>query len=771
MKKILLPLLILLIASNLAMSQKVALVLSGGGAKGLAHVGLIRALEENDIPIDYIAGTSMGAIVGSLYAIGYSPDEMEAMFKSPDYMDWAKGIISDDLKFYYKNPSDKPDWGSMQFKLHGNKVDAILPTNLISPEQMDLRFLQIFAQASAAAGYDYDSLMVPFFCVASDIHNAKPVIFDGGDLAQAVRASMTFPGYFRPITVDSALLFDGGMQNNFPTDIMQERYAPDVIIGCKVSENPKMPDENDFYEQLTNIFMKPADYNMPENGILVSPDVLSFSLMDFDKYDTIAHRGYVEAMNLMDSIKLLIDRRVSVRELASRRTLFRQKFKPLTFTNVNINGLKEKETKHVMSTIRRGHNSITFNQFEDRYFKLASDRLVQKIYPRAHYNDSTKSFDLNLDMEAKNSVTLKVGGNITTGYHSFIYLGADYIHLTQYIHEFSANLYMGQYYQSMQGKVRTEFMSYPFLGTNLPPFFLDVAMTYNHWNYFNMSNMMFMDSDELSRVENTDRVLRFTIGTPVDNRGLLYSDMVFGRDGYDYYRSSTIARTDESDYTSFTYSQINVGYEYKLLNYRQYATKGRHYRIQMSGTFGREHYTPGITAADTLTNLSEVKKYHSWASITGTANQYVNINKYFTLGYMAQFNYSGQGAFSNSISTRLFAKQYSPTPHSKELVLEQFRANAWFAAGVIPIYTITNSLQLRGELHAISTYRDINPTSFKTTYSDVLPVPRIMASASLVYQTLLGPFCVSANYYQKESDPFYFNIHFGLVMFNRKGMD
>ena len=205
-----------------AHAQTVGVVLSGGGAKGLAHVGLLKVLEENNIPVDYICGTSIGAIIGSLYAIGYSPDQMAELLQSEEFLRWSKGDISPEEQYYYKTKIDGAEMVSVRLKREKSSVNAVLPTNIIEPEQMDFRFMQIYAQGAARAGYDFNKLFVPFFCVASDVHNNRPVVFTKGNLSQAVRASMTFPGYFKPLNIDGELIFDGGMQNNFPSDLMDE---------------------------------------------------------------------------------------------------------------------------------------------------------------------------------------------------------------------------------------------------------------------------------------------------------------------------------------------------------------------------------------------------------------------------------------------------------------------------------------------------------------------------------------------------------------------
>ena len=400
-------------------AQTVGVVLSGGGAKGLAHVGLLKALEENNIPVDYICGTSIGAIIGSLYAIGYSPDQMAELLRSDDFLRWSKGDMSPEEQYYYKTKIDGAEWISMKLKRDGSSINLVLPTNIIDPEQMDFRSMQIYAQGAARAEYDFNKLFVPFFCVASDVHNNKPVIFTKGNLSQAVRASMTFPGYFKPLSIDGELIFDGGMQNNFPSDLMDEKYHPDIIIGCTVTENPEKPTDDDVYLLLMNFFMKKSNFTIPGKGVLISPKLSQYGLMDFEKFDEIAEIGYNAAYAKMDSIKALVSRRASADSLARRRAEFVQGSPNLTFENVVVKGVDDLASGYIEQSVKRGKDTFSFKALESGYFRLTSDKIIQSIYPQAFYNKETGHFDLNLDVNAKNAFSVNFGGNLSSGNRSF----------------------------------------------------------------------------------------------------------------------------------------------------------------------------------------------------------------------------------------------------------------------------------------------------------------------------------------------------------------
>ena len=279
-------------------AQKVGLVLSGGGAKGMTHIGIIRALEENNIPIDYIAGTSMGAIIGSLYAMGYSPDDMVELLKSEDFKRWYSGEVEEKYVYHFKKNLPTPEFFNIRFSFKDSLKSLkpqFLPTSVVNPIQMNLVFVDLYARATAACKGDFDKLFVPFRCIASDVYNKKQLVMKEGDLGDAVRASMSFPFMFKPIEIDNVLAYDGGIYNNFPTDVMRDDFHPDVIIGSVVSTNPTKPKENDLMSQIENMVMQKTDYSIPDSmGILMTFKYDNVNLMDFQRIDELHDIGYID---------------------------------------------------------------------------------------------------------------------------------------------------------------------------------------------------------------------------------------------------------------------------------------------------------------------------------------------------------------------------------------------------------------------------------------------------------------------------------------------
>ena len=457
MKKIyVLLLLSVLSAFNTAFAQKVGLVLSGGGAKGMTHIGIIRALEENNIPIDYITGTSMGAIVGSLYAMGYSPDDMEKMIKSPDFKKWySSGGIEEEYMYYFKMNPPTPEFINIQLskmKMAKKVKTRFLPSSVVDPMHMNIVFVELYAQATAKCRGNFDQLFVPFRCVASDVYNKKPLIMSSGDLGDAVRASMSFPGMFKPIEIDSVLAYDGGIYDNFPVSTMIKDFNPDIIIGSVVSSNPSKPKEGDIMSQLENMVMQKTDYSIPDSlGIMMTFRYTDIGLMDFDRYDELHDIGYNRTIQLMDSIKQRISRRTNYRILEKKRIDFKREMPELKFRKIIIHGTNDQQKKYIMRGFHAKENDIfTLEDLRKGYFRLLSDNMISEIIPHAVYDYIDNTFTLVLNVKIAEDVSIRVGGNVGSNGANQIYLGASYHNLGMYSKEFSLEGQLGQIYNNLQ---------------------------------------------------------------------------------------------------------------------------------------------------------------------------------------------------------------------------------------------------------------------------------------------------------------------------------
>jgi NTE family protein len=277
---------------------KVGLALSGGGARGTAHVGVLQVLEELEIPVDYIAGTSMGAIVGGLYASGYDAAEILRIVED---LDWEKAMTDRPARIHRTMRSKDLDRDLLvPFRVGFNGGRLQFPLGLVEGQHLDQVFHRLLMPVVGVT--DFDDLPIPFRAVATDLATGDEVVLGHGSLANALRASMSVPGVFAPVTIDDRLLVDGGMSNNLPVDVVREMGA-EIVIAVDIS-SPMLSREQltsvlSVTEQLTNFLTRWSTENQIESlgprDILVVPDLEDFSSADFHRVLDIVAIGHAAA--------------------------------------------------------------------------------------------------------------------------------------------------------------------------------------------------------------------------------------------------------------------------------------------------------------------------------------------------------------------------------------------------------------------------------------------------------------------------------------------
>jgi len=275
---------------------KIGLVLSGGGARGAAHIGVIKVLEEMRIPIDYIGGTSMGSIVGGLYASGMSIAELENTVTSVDWEDAFSDLIPREDRSFRRKTDDKTYLVKGKPGL-SDSLEIKLPPGLIQGQKIDILFKRLALPVSTID--DFDNFRIPFRAVATDIVTGEPVIIGSGDLAQAMRASMSVPSVFSPVVLDDKILVDGGVSKNLPIDIVRNMGA-DIIIAVDISTPlagpEKLKSALEITKQLTGILTRRNTEEqiatLTENDVFIIPELGNITSSSFDLADNAIPIGY-----------------------------------------------------------------------------------------------------------------------------------------------------------------------------------------------------------------------------------------------------------------------------------------------------------------------------------------------------------------------------------------------------------------------------------------------------------------------------------------------
>ena len=381
-----------------ARPRSVGVVMSGGGAKGLYHIGVLEALEENGVPIDYVAGTSMGSIIAAMYAAGYSPAQMREIVASGVVKEWVSGRIDPRYTPYYQQIGHNPSFISVRLNL-GNSGKRFRVTNLISSTPIEMALTELFAPASAAAGGDFDRLMVPFLCVSSDMNAREPVVMRNGDLCEAVRSSMSIPLVFKPMKVDSMLLYDGGIYDNFPWRPLDVGFRPDLIVGsiCTAGNTPPGEDIN-ILDQAFMLAMHDTDYDLPKGRSVTVRRAVDVNMLDFDSAVAVMDAGYEDAMAVMPQILERVSERWSPRRYAERREEFRAKCPPLVFNDYKLEGLSSAPEAYIRDFVKVDRRTpgrqrpMGFSELRDNLYAVLADGDFTMDFPHVTYDTVTERY-------------------------------------------------------------------------------------------------------------------------------------------------------------------------------------------------------------------------------------------------------------------------------------------------------------------------------------------------------------------------------------------
>ena len=288
----------------------------------------------------------------------------------------------------------------------------LLPVSLIKPQPMSFAFLKLFANATERCKGDFDNLFVPIRTVSSDIYNKKAIISSKGDLGKAVRASMSFPFVFKPIELDSVLVLDGGIYDNFPVQVMKDDFAPEFIIGSVVSKNPLKPTAEDLMSQIDNLVMQKTNYDVDSiDGVSIKFDLVgSVSLLDMQKAPELYEIGYNKGLEYIDYIKERVPRRVPKEQVQINRNIYRSTDPEIIFDDLSITGINQRQAEYVKKQFQKNKDK-TFDMAlaEKTYFGLLSDSKVKDITPDIERADSGK-FLLNLNIKLSNDIEASIGG-------------------------------------------------------------------------------------------------------------------------------------------------------------------------------------------------------------------------------------------------------------------------------------------------------------------------------------------------------------------------
>lgn len=737
--------------------QKIGIVLSGGSASALAHIGVLKALEEHGIPIDYITGTSAGAFIGSVYASGYSPQEIEDYILSDEFKIATSGELKPNQRFLFRAEDINASFFPISLS-QKNLLQTSLPTNFTESALMDYEMLKILGTTSASVNNNFDSLFVPFRCVASDIAKKQSIIYSKGYLNEAVRASMTFPFYYKSIMIDSVLLFDGGLYNNFPSDVMYTDFDADFIIGSNVSFNAELPHEDDLIGQFTNMLVSYSDFTLPcEESFMIAPSV-SISGFNFNNAKKAIDEGYDATVKIIDSLKLKIFSRIDYSELKAKRAKFRENITAISVSSVTSK--TESENLHYSTrTIMKDKKQIVLNerQLERRYFRLRSSSQIDFIFPRLQLKDDS-TYNLDLTISKAKEIKVEFGGHLSSRPVNTGYIGLSYQTAGKYFTKTKVESYFGKFYGSAKAKFTFELPT-------VYPFSASVYFTQNRWDYFRSFATFFEDVKPSFLVQN-EMYLGVSLKNPIGNTITSKVDGRWFELEDTYYQTDNFTNKDTADLTRFYGGSASWTLTQNTLNRRQFANSGHFVEVKTRLNFGTEHTVPGSTALN-----KEMYKPHSWFNLNIDYQSFIVDQSMFHLGIHGQFVYNTQPLFANYTATLLSMTEFSLIPDSKTYFLPEYRSPQYAAAGLNLIFTIMKKIDIRFDTYLYQPLIQINELpDGSQEFSELFQGRSIMASSSIIYNSYIGPLRFTLNYFPQQTNPLALQLSLGYVIFNDRAI-
>jgi len=649
-------------------AQKVGLVLSGGAAKGFAHVGVLKALEENEIPIDYIVGTSIGGIIGGCYAAGMSPYQIEQMVTSDQFIRVINGLPETGYNYYYHRADETPQFLKLNLALDST-FNFQLNSSLANDVSLNFALAEKMAQASVISKNNFDSLFVPLRVITADIFTQREEVLSKGSLSDALRATQTVPFFYNPIRVDGKYLFDGGVYNNFPVDVMQRDFKPDVVIGVNVSskvfdEYPYDIDEKLISNSLLFLLLDKSDpSSIPPDGVYIQPNLRGFTSYDFSRVKSLIDSGYAQAMRQIEEIKAKIVARESCDDVTERRNEFNNRNVPYVFDKLTFKTFNSKQRGYLRGVFRSNRNDakFTYSEIKSGFFRLVSEEYFSNVYPNIFYDYQKKAFNLQLTRRPQQNFQVGFGGVIATRDISNIFLGLNFYNFNRILSHASLGYQTGNFYKSALLKYRMDF---PF------QFYVEPYLSFDGWNYLNNDDLL----DEVSTpatptvLRRINRKFGVHIGVPIRNsfKGVLVME---GFNTFDrYINGDVFISTDTLDQLKLQGFKLGLSVSMNNLNRRQYASSGKNISASADYFAVTEDFTPGSTSIEE----GHIRTEHSWYRLKVGAEQYFGTG-WYRPGYMAEAVVSNQPFFQNYFGTIINAPAFFPLQDSRTLILQPFR--------------------------------------------------------------------------------------------------
>ncbi|NLR90116.1 patatin-like phospholipase family protein [Flammeovirga agarivorans] len=759
--------------------KTVGLVLSGGGAKGIAHITVIKVLEEYGIPIDYITGTSMGAIVGGFYAAGYTTDEMITILSDPEFQDWVNGKVNTEDQYYFGRQSRGAEWINFNIELDSIYGFSWNPT-IVPDGLLNYNLSARLYKKSKEINYDFDNLDIPFRAVAADVFERKAIVIDHGPLEKAVRASMAVPLVFRPVKIDGKYLYDGGIYNNIPVDVMKEEFNPDMVIAVNLGAHDmlaKYPENDEElikgnilkYIVMNNVYPKELD---PERDIFLGVPVDDYSAADFTPVDSLLAIGDRYARTMIDSVVDLYGHNQP--KVKPKDSNFDALFDPdeeiITRVELgdNLTFGQRVFVRNIVKPKRRKQSSI--NELYDGYSMLLSNNYFSNVDAQFLYDSIDNTPSLLIDVTPNKKFKLGVGGNIASRSIGQFYLNGQFNVFTKSLNTVRVSAMAGTFYSSIKAEVES-------LYARELPFSLGAEYVLNRWNYGNAKELIFQPQENLS-IYRADNYAGGKMSFPTSRKTKLigFGGYFWNKDSYDQIVLIDLDSNNSQVGIDLVGSQklegwtTGVAWEANSLNRKTFATTGRHFKVSGKYIWGDSDFNIYIDEP------YQGKTSQDWYTIQAQYEQYFPM-KWFTLGVRGHALWSNYEASITTTTSLANAPAYYPLLDSRSLFTHGFRGPRFFAGGLKLIksfFTPNLNLFLEGHFFTTDVKYANSSTIFPNTTKNSFFKPSTMDYAlagSIVYTSPIGPVSFSVNHYNEEDYNLMFLFNIGILLYHEKALE
>ena len=741
--------------------KKVGVVLSGGGGLGMAHIGVLQAFEDHGIPVDFVTGTSAGAMVGGFYAAGYAPGEILQMSVRDAQNALAPGLVLNEAYYFRRH---EPDATFLNLPLSFFGTKRSLPESLFSDYEINLLLNRYLSGAGAACRQNFDSLMIPYRAMCADIFEQKALALNSGSLAFAVRASMAVPLFFPSASNDRHKnLFDGGVYDNFPVQPMLDEFNPDYVVGVNVTGSPtpkeEVEEQGNFIRFLLaqGLIDQHSWEKMPPNGFLIMPDMEGLSVGNFSAAHTLAayKRGYDAAVACIEELKEEIGTLADTAEFRIRREAFRKKWPPIKITSVEALGVGDWEKKFIERSSRvRPGDTLDFEDLKKRYFRLRADGKYGSVIPELRYDG--KSYAARFHLKPRPRFNLRLGGAFFTPTDHQLQIAASYGVVTFVGIQGELDLMRGSVYNHAKLRGRVDFP------TRLP-FLLELDGTFLQWD-LQRPIFTFFNFNRSAGASFESFELKPYVSFPYNPKTKTSVGHTFQNSTWSYFDKPAVLSTDTLDRTRFFGSSTFLVLENNSLNEKMYAGKGTALYFSLRFNRGREEYIPGPFPQKSRS------AERTWFMARASYQSYVRLFNKTAFGVHLDGAVSTLPPQATLTANTIMSPLFMPLQESPVIFIPRLYSKMFGAVGLKFVYYLTKKIQVRTEWYYMHNFLYASRGSdgavgeiFRLNWEDRMIVGTLGAS----YDTRVGPIAVFVNYYDRERIPFRPVVHVGYMLFTR----